>query len=220
MAKGWISLHREIQEHWLWQEKREFSKLEAWFDILLTVNHSEQKLLIKNTLFIVKRGESIKSLDTWAYRWNWNKSKVRRFLKMLENDSMIVTKNERKTTRLTVCKYDNYQDKRNADETILKRKRNADETQVTPNNNDINNDINNIYNKFVEEVKSGGYATRIESIYMRLKIKQGSLTPLLKEFKLHLIEENREHKTTNELFINFKNWLNVQDRIKKLDKYR
>jgi len=80
--------------------------------------------------------------------------------------------------------------------------------------------INNIYNRFVDEVKSGGFDSRIESMYMRLKIKKGSLTPLLIDFKNHLIEENREHKTTNDLFINFKNWLNVQDRIKKLDKYR
>jgi len=82
------------------------------------------------------------------------------------------------------------------------------------------NDINNIYKRFVDEVKSGGFDSRIESMYMRLKIKKGSLTPLLIDFKNHLIEENREHKTTNDLFLNFKNWLNVQDRIKKLDKYR
>ena len=80
--------------------------------------------------------------------------------------------------------------------------------------------INNIYKRFVDEVKSGGFDSRIESMYMRLKIKKGSLTPLLIDFKNHLIEENREHKTTNDLFLNFKNWLNVQDRIKKLDKYR
>jgi hypothetical protein len=134
--KGWISINRKIQSHWLWEEKREFSKLEAWIDILLTVNHSEQKVMIKNTLFVVKRGESIKSLDTWAKRWNWNKSKVRRFLKVLQSDSMIVTKSESKTTRLTVCKYDSYQDIGNDNETITKRKRNADETIVTPNNND------------------------------------------------------------------------------------
>jgi len=151
MSKGWISVHRELQEHWLWKEKREFSKLEAWFDILLTVNHSEQKVMIKNTLFIVKRGDSIKSLDTWANRWNWNKSKVRRFLNLLQNDSMIVTKNEHKTTRITVCKYDSYQDARNADETQVKRKRNADETQMTPNNNDNNINKENKENNVVEK---------------------------------------------------------------------
>lgn len=84
----------------------------------------------------------------------------------------------------------------------------------------VEEQINNIYEKFIDEVGKKGFATRIEALYMRLKIREGTLTPLLKEFKLHIIEENREHKTTNDYFINFKNWLNTQDRIKKLDKYR
>ncbi len=149
MNKGWVSIDRKIQNHWLWEEKREFSKLEAWLDILLNVNHSKQKVMIKNTLFIVNRGDSINSLDTWAKRWKWNKSKVRRFLTLLENDLMIETKNEHKTTRLTVCKYDSYQHNGNANETQMKRKRNADETQMTPNNND--NNINNINNDDVKD---------------------------------------------------------------------
>ena len=45
---------------------------------------------------------------------------------------MIVLKSETQTTRLTVCKYDTYQDMRNADETHLTRKRHADETHLTP----------------------------------------------------------------------------------------
>ena len=144
MSIGWISLNRKIQCHWLWVEKREFSKLEAWLDILLTVNHTEKKVMIKNTLFTVKRGESIKSLETWSKRWNWNKSKVRRFLELLKSDSMIVTKNEHKTTRIIVCNYDSYQNIGNADETKMKQERNADETQMTPNNNDNNyNNVNN-----------------------------------------------------------------------------
>ena len=145
MNNGWISIHRRIQEHWLWSEKRTFSNLEAWIDILMSVNHSDKKVLIGNILLDVKRGDSIMSLDSWGKRWNWNKSKVRRFFSLLEKDEMIVTKNERKTTRLTVCKYDSYQDIRNDNETQVKRKRNASETQVTPNNND--NNINNENNE-------------------------------------------------------------------------
>lgn len=82
------------------------------------------------------------------------------------------------------------------------------------------NDINNIYKKFVDEVKAGGFDSRVEAMYMRLKLRANTLTPLLKEYKLHLVEENRLHENTNDFFINFKNWLNVQDRIKKLDKYK
>jgi hypothetical protein len=45
---------------------------------------------------------------------------------------MILIENVSVSTRLTICKYECYQDERNADETEVKRKRNADETQVTP----------------------------------------------------------------------------------------
>ena len=139
--QGWISIHRGLQDNWLWKDEREFSRLEAWLDILLNVNHTPKKVLIKNTLIEVGRGESLRSLDTWGKRWNWNKSRVRRFFNLLQKDSMIVTKNVRVTTLLTVCKYDSYQTIGNASETQMKRKRNASETQMTPNNN-VNNDNN------------------------------------------------------------------------------
>jgi DNA-binding transcriptional regulator YhcF (GntR family) len=129
---GWIKLHRSIQEHWLYTEKRKFSKFEAWNDILLTVNYTEGKAIIKGKLIQIKRGESILSLDSWAKRWSWDKSTVRRFLNTLQKDNMIELKNETITTRLIVCKYDTYQDERNANETHMKRKRNANETHLTP----------------------------------------------------------------------------------------
>jgi len=91
---------------------------------------------------------------------------------------------------------------------------------LTVNDNVNVNDIQLLYNKFVEEVKSGGYDSRVEAMYMRLKLQKGSLTPLLKEFYLHLVEENRLHKNTNDLFINFKNWLNIQETKDKLKQYK
>lgn len=143
MAKGYISLHRQLQDNWLWQEQREFSKAEAWIDMLMTVNHTEADLVIKMEVFKCGVGESLLSLDSWAKRWGWDKSKVRRFFKLLEAQQMIVTKSERKTTRLSICNYASYQCKRHEDETQMKRKRNADETQTTPNNNDNNKNNEN-----------------------------------------------------------------------------
>ena len=61
------------------------------------------------------------SLDTWAKKWGWHKSKVRRFFNLLEQDAMIVTKSETQTTRITVCNYGIYNDPWNADETQTKR---------------------------------------------------------------------------------------------------
>ena len=221
MSKGWISIHREIQSHWLWKEKREFSKLEAWLDILLTVNHSEQKIVVKNTLFTVKRGESIKSLDTWAHRWNWNKSKVRRFLNLLQNDNMIVTKSELKTTRLIVCKYDSYQDVRNDSETIMKRKRNDNETQTTPNNNDINNDINNSssinnnHDYYLKECLNSKIWQ--EQVAMTIKTHIDNIPLALKKFNEHLITTGENKMYLKDYKSHFMNWFRIiyEKEIKK-----
>jgi hypothetical protein len=101
-------------------------------DILMQANIEPKKVLIKGQLIEVGRGEVIYSYETWANRWKINKSKVLRFLKMLEKDSMIVLKSETVTTRLSICKYDTYQGERNDSETQVKRTRNDSETQVKP----------------------------------------------------------------------------------------
>jgi len=124
---GWISIHRKMQGNWVYEEKP-YSMFQAWIDILFEVNHENKKVVIKNTVMECGRGESLKSLDTWAERWGWSKSKVRRFLQLLESDTMVILKSERITTRLSVVNYDTYQGVRNANETQVKRK-------PTPNNN-------------------------------------------------------------------------------------
>jgi hypothetical protein len=129
---GWIKLHRSIQEHWLYTEKRKFSRFEAWNDILLTVNYSDAQSIIKGKVYNIKRGQSILSLDSWAKRWNWDKNAVRRFFSLLQKEQMIFLVSDNITTQLTVCKYEDYQDERNANETQKKRKRNANDIQTTP----------------------------------------------------------------------------------------
>jgi hypothetical protein len=131
--KSWIKIDREITSHWIFNDPWKFRN---WIDLLTLVNHTEQKVNIKGVILTCKRGETLCSLDTLSKRWDCDKSKVRRFLKLLESDSMIVLKSEQITTRLTICKYDTYQGERNADETQMKRKRNASETQMTPNKNE------------------------------------------------------------------------------------
>jgi len=129
---GWIKIHRSITDHWLYNEFRVYSKLEAWYDLLLNVNYVDAKIMIKGRLYEVKRGQSIMSLDSWAKRWNWDKSKVRRFLNLLQKESMIDLISDNITTRITICKYDSYQSEGNADETQTKRKRNSNDIQTTP----------------------------------------------------------------------------------------
>ena len=139
--KGWISIHRKLLKHWLWQDKP-FSQGQAWIDILLECNHEENEVVIKNTVFICKRSESLNSLQTWSKRFGWNVSATRRFIKKLEKANTIRIANESLTTRLTVCNYDTYQIKRIADESQMNRKRIASESQVNTNNKKTSKQVN------------------------------------------------------------------------------
>ena len=127
--EGWIRLHRQIKDHWIWKSQNRF---QWWIDILLTVNHADTKVLIKGRLIECKRGQSVRSLESWARDWNVTKKTVKEFFELLQSDSMLVYEGVQITTRITVCNYDTYQDLVNTKETQSKRKVNAKETDTTP----------------------------------------------------------------------------------------
>lgn len=143
--KGWIALHRNIRDHWVYQEKRVFSKYEAWLDLLMDANHQNNKFLFDGQLIEVKRGEFITSVRQLCERWGWSNTKVNRFLKMLENDQMLTRKSDSQKTVITIVNYDFYQ-RYESKETTAKRQQSDTETsQKHTNNNDktMNNNVNN-----------------------------------------------------------------------------
>jgi DnaD/phage-associated family protein len=105
LQHGFIKLHRKIQDHWIYQEKRKFSRYEAWLDMLMMANHKDNKFLLGNELVEVEKGSFITSELKLMERWDWGKGKLRTFLEMLENDGMIVKKSDRKKTTITICNY-------------------------------------------------------------------------------------------------------------------
>lgn len=131
MDKGWIKLHRSIQEHWLFQEKRTFSKFEAWVDMLMMANHKDNKFLLGNELIEVKRGSFITSELKLMDRWNWSKTKVRNFLNLLENESMIIKVPDSKKTTIKIVKYEVYQ----SEETTEKPAKDQQKTIEEPEEN-------------------------------------------------------------------------------------
>ena len=119
---GWIKLYRKISTHWVWTDANYFK---AWITILLEVNHAPNKVMIKGELFNCERGQSLNSLNTWTrlFGTGWSIRKTRTFLNLLKNDSMICIENAHKTTRLTVCNYEKYNDNRQANDTQTTRRR-------------------------------------------------------------------------------------------------
>ncbi|HGZ8482300.1 TPA: DnaD domain protein [Staphylococcus aureus] len=89
---GWISIDRSIQNHWLFKEKRTFSKFEAWIYLLMEANHSKAKVPIGNQIVTVERGQRLTSILTLSDLFNWSRFKVKTFLDLLESDGMLEVK--------------------------------------------------------------------------------------------------------------------------------
>lgn len=111
--EGWISIHRQIIEHWIWKSKEPFDKRSAWIDLLLMVNHQKEKIEFDNTIIEVERGQRITSLEKLASRWNWSRHKVSDFLNRLEQDKMLVQVRDNKKTLISIENYDKYQVQKN-----------------------------------------------------------------------------------------------------------
>lgn len=154
MSEGWISIHRKIQDHWLWLDKP-FSRGQAWIDIIMMVNHADTKIILGNELVEIKRGSRITSIRQLCERWKWSNTKVKNFLKLLEEDNMLVVISDTKKTTLTVVNYNDYQyqgDKES--DTKATPERHPSDTKATrkhTNNND-NNDNNDNNTKAIDEV--------------------------------------------------------------------
>lgn len=153
MAKnGYISLNREIQNHWLFQEKRVFSKFEAWIYLLMDVNHTLGKVPIGNQIVEVKRGQTLTSILKLSEIFSWSRFKVKSFLTLLENDGMIEVKTTSKYTLLTIVKYDFYQGEggRKQHQNNIKQTSKQQQPDINPtsiqhqtNTNNKNNNNNN-----------------------------------------------------------------------------
>jgi len=138
LAHGYIKLHRQLQNNWLWQERRSFSKAEAWIDILFLVNHQEAKVTLGNELITVGKGSRIISVRQLCERWKWSNTKVKAFLDILVADKMIVYKSDTKKTVITVVNWDLYQCDNDTKTSQKRHDSITDQSQKRTNKNDKN----------------------------------------------------------------------------------
>ena len=106
---GWIKLHRQIQECFLWRIKEPFDKRSAWIDLLLLMEHQNKNLMIDGKIETIKRGSYMLSIEKLCDRWMWSRNKVKRYLDVLEREHMIVTRRTNKGTLVNVVNYCIYQ---------------------------------------------------------------------------------------------------------------
>lgn len=180
MNIGWIKLHREIQEHWIFQDPIKFK---YWVQILMKVNHKQGEIILGNKVFIIEKGQSACSLRTWALTFNCSVKTVNSFFELLKNNGMIevetIGKGKQSTTLVTVSNYTTYQaieetqsntQSNTQDTTQGKRKGNAKGTQYK----NVENDKNEKEIKIIEQFE----------LFWDLYGKKTDKEKTLKKFKL------------------------------------
>jgi len=142
--KGWMPIYRRLQDHWLWQDKP-FAKGQAWLDLLLLASHNDNEFLFGNQIIKNEVGSFITSELKLMERWGWSKTKVRAFLKLLQDEQMIVKKSDNKKTAITIVNYCIYADYETAKELQKNNKKTTKEHQKDTINNDNNDNNENKY---------------------------------------------------------------------------
>lgn len=116
MGKGYIKIHREITDSWLWKNKP-FSFGQAWVDLLTIANWKDGKELYNGDLVSRQRGTVYASKKWLADRWGWDRKKVSKFISLLEADKMVATKTTTHGTTLTIENWDKWQNQGSTDGT-------------------------------------------------------------------------------------------------------
>jgi len=116
MMSGWIKIHRKIQDNIFWNIKP-FSKAQAWIDLLLMMNHSDKDVIFRDSIYNIKRGQHITSELKLGKRWGWSRTKIKNFLKLLQNHEMLVLKSDNRKCIITVLNYETYQSQQTTDDT-------------------------------------------------------------------------------------------------------
>ena len=190
--QGWVAVHRQIQDHWLWAEKP-FDKAHAWIDLLLLANHDDKKFCLGNELVEVKQGSLITSEVKLMERWGWGKSKTRAFLDLLQSDGMIIKLSDRKKTTITIVNYSDYAVLKTTNRPPTDHEQTASRPRADTNNNDNNdNNVNNDNNRGVYQQVADMYNEICISL-PRLKVLSDARKKAIKaRLKTYSLEQFRE----------------------------
>ena len=90
---GWIKLWRKFADDPLWVSEP-FTKGQAWVDLLLMAQGTENTIFKNGKFMEFQPGTVYKSILELSKRWKWSRNKVSRFLKSLENETMVETKSD------------------------------------------------------------------------------------------------------------------------------
>lgn len=160
-TQGWIAIHRQIEDCFLWKEKP-FDRKSAWIDLLLMAGYQDTEILFDGKVLKLKAGERITSMKKLGDKWGWGYKKVKNFLDLLQSQDMITYKTSNRATLINITNYSLYQDKKTVEETQREHKGSAKGALRETNNKD--NNINNIYDDDVPAHSVSIYTETLQDV--------------------------------------------------------
>ena len=226
MSKGWISIDRALQDHWLFDDDRYFR---WWITVLMKVNHTAepQKFLLGDKFYYIKRGQASFSLNTWCDILNnkhtdFKRKTIRRFFKILEKDNMITYEKIGNTTNgstlITVTNYEDYQGDRDQSETKARPKEGIRYNNVNNEDNDsssIKSSSTNVLNEdkkystveafdeFNKEVNAGVYKEDTAELKQLYKIEGEVLGRYIKQLYIEQKAKGKRYESGRDFFNHF-----------------
>lgn len=127
MSRGFIKLHRQIQDHWIWEKP---DKAHAWLDLIMMAAWRPQTRPVGGKRLVIPRGGIVASERFLSGRWKWSTTRVRNFMRNLALDSMISTEKKQGVTVVTLSNYEDYNPVDREEKAVKKRERSAEEADA------------------------------------------------------------------------------------------
>lgn len=219
---AYIQIDRKLFNHFLWTENRVWSKFEAWIDLIQLVSYTEKNERIINGVLITwGRGEFPVSYSFLSQRWNWSAQRTRGYMQLLKNNKQVNTRTTSVATILTLCNYDQYNPKQQADkleitsETTSGRQADGKRTAI------IKEDKEDKKIKKEEELKVRALIFKNQILEFQ---NQYPAVPTLKKFYEYWSEPNKsktkmrfELQQTWELSRRLATWASRDDKFEKIN---
>jgi len=204
---GWVSIHRQIQNHKCWKDKP-FTRGQAWIDLILSANHKDNTMWKRGISILIKRGQVGVSIKGLADRWGWSQSRVKRFLEVLKNEDQIEYQINNITTLILLTNYDQYQSERRTE-----RRPNEDQTKT--NNNDNNDNKKKpslkmqLFDKFWKEYPKKKSKGQAETTWKKIKPDEMLFNKIVSA--LSVARNSREWNRAGGQYIPYPStWLNAK----------
>ncbi len=127
--KGFVKIYRDLQDHWIWEDKP-FRRGQAWVDLIMMMNHKDRKIFFNSNAITVKRGSAITSIRKLSERWGWSKDKVKHFLGVLQQEGMIQYESDTQKTLIILVGFSEYQGKPDTHRTPTGHQSDADRKRI------------------------------------------------------------------------------------------